>query len=52
MFKFIGKMTALLVMFALIISFIIALIPVMLFIVPPVAFVIWGIKRMKNKELK
>lgn len=44
MFKFIGKMTALLVMFTLILSFIIALVPVMLFIVPPVALVIWELK--------
>lgn len=52
MLKFIGKMTALLVMFALTISFIIALVPVMLFVVPPVALVIWGIKRIKNKDLE
>lgn len=52
MFKFIGKMTATLVIFALILSFLLALIPVVVFVVPPVAFVMWGIKRMKNKELK
>ena len=52
MFKFIVETVATLVMLVLILSFLSALIPVVVFAIPPVVLVIWGIKRMKNKELK